>query len=211
MNRAIRTFFLTLGILAGVMGIEHGIGEVLEGYRPTEGLLIRSWPDSPFFEIMAGEPAMTIIPYYLLSGLLSILFSCVFLVVLVKSNHDRKAIIFLLALLVAMLLTGAGFGPPVLGLIAVSIASKKNSSLGTWSRLPVRHHQVLSALWPWSLAICLIAWLMIFPGAPLVALYTGSDDPLLMIIPILVGFATIPTTLLFGFSRDITARASSLE
>jgi hypothetical protein len=40
MNKATTTLFLTLGILAGIMGIEHGIGEVLEGYRPTEGVFL---------------------------------------------------------------------------------------------------------------------------------------------------------------------------
>ncbi|MEW6405879.1 MAG: hypothetical protein AB1649_29150, partial [Chloroflexota bacterium] len=65
MNKATTTLFQALGILAGIMGIEHGIGEVLEGYRPTDGVFILSWPDSPFFEIMAGEPAMTIVPNYL--------------------------------------------------------------------------------------------------------------------------------------------------
>ncbi len=72
MNKATRTLYLTLGILAGIMGIEHGIGETLEGYRPTESVFILSWPDSSFFEIMAGEPAMTIIPNYLVTGLLAI-------------------------------------------------------------------------------------------------------------------------------------------
>ena len=67
MNKATTILSITLAILAGIMGIEHGIGEVLEGYRPTEGVFILSWPDSAFFEIMSGEPAMTIIPNYLLT------------------------------------------------------------------------------------------------------------------------------------------------
>jgi hypothetical protein len=39
MNKATTTLFMTLGILAGIMGIEHGIGEVLVGYRPTESIV----------------------------------------------------------------------------------------------------------------------------------------------------------------------------
>ena len=46
MNKVTATLYLTLGILAGIMEIEHGIGEVLEGYRPTDGVFILSWPDS---------------------------------------------------------------------------------------------------------------------------------------------------------------------
>ena len=210
MNKATTRLFLTLGVLAGIMGIEHGIGEVLEGYRPTDSVFILSWPDSAFFEIMSGEPAMTMIPNYFVTGLFAIFFSCVFLVVFVKPSLDRKAILVLFALLIFMLLTGAGFGPPILGLIAVLIALKRNSPLKTWSKFPPKFHSVLSMLWPWSFGLCLTGWLMLFPGAALIAFFTGADSALLMIIPMMIAFAFIPITLLLGFSRDILKRKSQL-
>jgi hypothetical protein len=203
MNKATTTLYLTLGILAGIMGIEHGIGEVLEGNRPTDGVFILSWPDSAFFEIMTGEPAMTVIPNYLATGLLAIFFSCIFLAVLVRPGLDKRAIMILFALLLLMLLAGGGFGPPILGLIAVLIALKRDSPLRTWSKLPAKLHSVLSTLWPWSFGLCLAGWLMLFPGAALIAFFTGTDNALLMVIPILVAFAFIPITLLLGFSRDV--------
>jgi hypothetical protein len=208
MNKATTTLFMAIGILAGIMGIEHGTGEVLAGYRPTESIFILSWPDSAFFEIMSGEPAMTVVPNYFITGLLAIFFSSIFLFVLVRSGFDRKAPAVLFALLVLMLLTGGGFGPPVLGTIAVLIALKRNSPLKTWSKLPSKLQSVLSVLWPWSFGICMIGWLMIFPGAALIVLFTGIDNALLMIVPILIAFAFIPITLLLGFSRDILSRKS---
>ena len=206
MNKATRTLYLTLGILAGIMGIEHGIGEVLQGDRSTAGVFILSWPDTAFFEIMSGEPAMTIIPNYLVTGLFAIFFSSVFLVVLIKFDPNAKAIAALMILLVLMLLTGGGFGPPILGLIAVLIALKTNSPLKIWSRLPAKFHRVLSMLWPWSFGLCLTGWLMLFPGASLIAFFTGLDHALVMIAPILIAFGSIPITLLLGFSRDIQTR-----
>jgi hypothetical protein len=211
MNKATTILALTLGILAGIMGIEHGIGEVLEGYRPTDGLFILSWPDSAFFQIMSGEPAMTIIPNYLVTGLLAIFFSCVFLTVLVRLNLNRNTHIVLFALLILMLLTGGGFGPPVLGVLAVMIVLKRNSSLKTWSNLPLSIHLVLSMLWPWSFGICLLGWLMLFPGAALIVFFTGIDNALLMLIPILIAFGFIPITLLLGFSRDILKGSAGLS
>lgn len=211
MNKTTMTLFLTLGILAGIMGIEHGIGEVLEGYRPTNSVFILSWPDSAFFEIMAGEPAMTLIPNYLVTGLLAIFFSGAFLVLLVKPGLDRQAITILFALLVLMLLTGGGFGPPILGIIAVLIVLKRNSPLKLWRKLPSKLHIVLSRLWPWSFGLCLLGWLMLFPGAALIAFFTGIDNALLMVIPILVAFAFIPITLFLGFSRDILERESESQ
>jgi hypothetical protein len=210
MNRVTSTLFLTLGILAGVMGIEHGIGEVLEGYRPTDGVFILSWPDSAFFAIMAGEPAMTIIPNYLVTGVLAIFFSGAFLIVLMKPALAGNDMLKLFALLILMLLTGGGFGPPILGIIAVLIALKRNSQLKAWSRLPFKLHSVLSRLWPWSFGLCLLGWLMLFPGAAFIAYLTGMDHALLMGIPILVAFLFIPITLLLGFSRDILKRKPEL-
>jgi len=210
MNKATTTLFLTLGILAGIMGIEHGIGEVLEGYRPTESIFILSWPTSGFFEIMAGEPAMTLIPNYLITGLLAILFSSIFLILLVKPGLDRKAFTILFVLLILMLLTGGGFGPPLLGIIAVSIGLKRNSPLKPWGKLPLKSHHVLSLLWPWSFGLCLIGWLMLFPCAALIVFFTGLDNASLMIIPLIIAFTFIPITLLLGFSRDILERESEL-
>jgi hypothetical protein len=211
MNKTTMTLFLTLGILAGIMGIEHGIGEVLEGYRPTESVFILSWPDSAFFEIMAGEPAMTIIPNYLVTGLLAIFLSGAFLIVLVKPGLNRKAITILFVLLVLMLLMGGGFGPPILGTIAVLIALKRNSPLKLWRKLPSKFHTVLSRLWPWSFGLCLLGWLMLFPGAALIVFFTGIDNALLMVIPIFIAFAFIPTTLFLGFSRDLLKRESETQ
>ena len=211
MNKATMKLFLTLGILAGIMGMEHGIGEVLEGNRPTQGVFILSWPDSAFFEIMAGEPAMTLIPNYLLTGLLAIIFSCLFLTVLAKPSLNRKAVPLLFALLVLMLLAGAGFGPPILGLFAVLIARKRDSPLKLWSKLPLTLHRLLSRLWPWSFGFCLLGWLMLFPGAALIAFFTGVDHALLMLIPILVAFAFIPITLLLGFSHDLWERKNDAQ
>jgi hypothetical protein len=210
MNRTTATLFSTLSILAGIMGIEHGIGEVLVGNRPTEGIFILSWPNSEFFEIMVGEPAMTIVPNYLVTGLLAILLSGTFLAVSTKFGLDRKAIVILFALLILMLLTGAGFGPPILGAIAVLIALKINSPLKTWSKLPSRLHRILGMLWSWSFGLCLGGWLMLFPGAALIAFLTGFDHALLMEIPILVGFVLIPITLLLGFSRDLSRRGPGM-
>jgi len=210
MNNKTKTLALTLGILAGIMGIEHGIGEVLEGNRPTESIFILSWPDSAFFKIMSGEPAMPFIPNYLLTGLITILLSLIFLVILIKTSLDRKSIGVLFVLLIMLLSAGGGFGPPILGAIALLVALKQDSQLRSWSKLPVKLHRILSALWPWSFGFCLLGWMMLFPGAALISFYTAIQNTLLMLIPIIIAFIFIPITMLLGFSRDILMRNAEL-
>jgi len=209
MLKSTRILVTTLGILTGIMGIEHGIGEARQGLRPVNGVFILSWPDSPFFAIMSGEPAMTIFPTCLLTGLFAILFSCLLLVVLLVFIHKQFFIPVLLVLIILMLLSGAGFGPPLLGIIMILIALKLKSPLKVWRKLPAGLHSALALLWPWAFGICLAAWMMLFPGAALVVHFTGCNNALLMIIPICLAFGLIPVTLLTGFSRDIIQQNAS--
>jgi hypothetical protein len=52
---ATRLTVSTFGAIAALAGIEHGIGEVLQGNKAPEGIMILSWPDSELFEILAGS------------------------------------------------------------------------------------------------------------------------------------------------------------
>ena len=67
MRNATREITATLGALMGVAGIEHGIGEILQGSITAPGIVFPSWPRSPFFRIVGGEPAMTIVPNMLVT------------------------------------------------------------------------------------------------------------------------------------------------
>ena len=72
MKNATRVTVSTFGVLAGIAGIEHGIGELLQGNVAPNGLVIESWAGSELFRILAGEPAMTLIPNLLASGIRSV-------------------------------------------------------------------------------------------------------------------------------------------
>lgn len=123
----------TFGALAGLAGIEHGIGEVLQGNRATDGVMILSWPESELFRILTGEPAMTFVPNLLLTGLLAIVVSLVFLVWTTAFVGREHGGLVLIVLSVVMLLVGGGFGPPILGVI-VGIAATRIDAPPRWWR-----------------------------------------------------------------------------
>jgi len=132
MRSATRVTVSTFGTLAGLAGIEHGIGEVLQGNVAPEGVMISSWPESELFGILAGEPAMTIVPNLLATGILAIFVSLVFLVwatIFVQRKHGG---LVLIALSVVMLLVGGGFGPPILGIIVGVAATRINAPPAWW-------------------------------------------------------------------------------
>jgi hypothetical protein len=111
MNNATRITVSTFGVLAGLAGIEHGIGEALQGNVAPDAAMFLSWPDSEVFELLNGEPAMTLIPNLLVTGILAIVASLIFLAWATMFVHRKHGGLVLILLSVVMLLVGAGFSP----------------------------------------------------------------------------------------------------
>src|SRR5512139_783205 len=63
------------GALAGLGGLNHGIGEALQGNVASGGIIVNSWTVGPIATNMGGEPAMTLAPSLLVAGILTIVVS----------------------------------------------------------------------------------------------------------------------------------------
>jgi hypothetical protein len=209
MKNATRVVVSTLGAIAGLMGIEHGIGETLQGNVAPDGMMISSWPGSAFFSTLAGEPAMTIIPNLLVTGILAILFSLMFLVWAILFVQRKHSGLVLILLSIVMLLVGAGFGPPILGILVGATATRIHAPL-TWLRthLPDGLGCFLGKLWPWSFSACIIAWLSLFPGSVLLDHFFGANNPNLIYTFILCAFGFLGLTVLTGFGHDMRSAVS---
>jgi hypothetical protein len=185
MRNATRATVSTFGALAGLAGIEHGVGEVLQGNVAPDGVMILSWPESEVFDILTGEPAMTIVPNLLATGILAILVSLVFLVwaiMFVQRKHGGPVLILLS---VVMLLVGGGLGPPIIGVI-VGVAATRINVLLTWWRthLSDGSRRFLAKLWTWCFVAGVTAWLSLMPGTILLDFFFGVSE-LDFIVPIL--------------------------
>lgn len=155
MRSATRVTVSIIGAIVRLMGIEHGIGEALQGNIAPSGLVISSWPGSEFFRILAGEPAMTVAPNLLVTGILAIFVSLMFLVWTTVFVERKNAGLVLILLSIVMLLVGGGFGPPMLGIIVGAAATRINAPLTWWrAHLSVSLRRFLGQLWPWSLVVC---------------------------------------------------------
>src|SRR5512139_3633732 len=98
MRNATQATVSTFGTIMALAGIEHGIGEILQGNQAPAGIMFSSWPGAEFFRSVNGEPAMTIIPNLLVTGILAVLFSVMYLVWatrLVQRKHAGRAMILL--------------------------------------------------------------------------------------------------------------------
>jgi hypothetical protein len=191
------------GLLAGLAGLEHGIGEALQGGAAPAGLVFPSWPHAVFFRSVAGEPAMSLVPNLLASGILTILVSLGFLVWAIAFPGHRAGGPVLLGLSVVLLLVGGGFGPPLLGIILGFTATRAQTAR---ARPASGLRRALAALWPWCFTAAITAWLLVMPGTMLLDGLFGSRHPEVMetLVPvfILAAFGLLALAIVTGLVRD---------
>ena len=208
MRNATRALVSTLGTIMGLGGIEHGIGEVLQGNTVTSGLIFPSWPNSVFFRIVGGEPAMSVIPNYLVTGILAIIFSLVFTVWATMLIDRKKGSLVLIFLSIIMLLLGGGIFPPIIGILLGILGTRINAPLTWWhSHLSVGFRHFLENLWPWSFTVCIISWLSLFPGMSVFDYLFGINNSNLAYITMLCAFGLLLLTVFAGFAKDAQQQA----
>ena len=204
MKNATRVFASTFGAIMALAGIEHGIGEIFQGNVAPSGIMILSWPESPFFRRLGGEPAMTIIPNLLVTGILAFLFSLALLVWATLFVQRENGGLIMILLSFAMLLVGGGIFPPILGIIIGAVATRINAPLTWWrAHLSVGFQRFLEKLWPWSYTACIIAWLSMFPGLALFGYIFGVNNPALILLILFFALGFLLSTVFTGFAYDI--------
>ena len=105
-----------IGIFAGLGGgVLHGVGEILQGNIAPSGIMIEAWPG---LTALSGEPAMTIVPSFLVTGVLAIIFGLIVAIWAAAFVQKKNGGLFLILLSIIMLLVGGGLIPPIFGVIA---------------------------------------------------------------------------------------------
>lgn len=104
-----------LGIFAGVAGASHGLGEMLQGNTVPNGLIIEAWPR---LTALSGEPAMTVIPSFLVTGIFATIFGVLVGVWGGACIERKHGGLVLILLSIIMLLVGGGLVPPFIGIAA---------------------------------------------------------------------------------------------
>jgi len=125
-----RSVVSTVGIVMGLGGASHGPGEMLQGNIAPNGIMIEAWPS---LTQLGGEPAMTIVPSFLITGFLSVVFGLAVAVWAAAFVHRKNGGPILILLSILMLLFGGGLVPPVIVVV--------DGIIGTWiNRSSARQH-----------------------------------------------------------------------
>ncbi|MBI9052012.1 MAG: hypothetical protein JEZ00_21535 [Anaerolineaceae bacterium] len=203
-HRATITVTSIMGIIAGVAGIEHGIGELLQGNIRPQHIVFASWPESRLFDIMAGEPAMSLIPNMLISGIITILLAVYVIYWAARRMGQKNGGPVLIGLSVMLLLVGGGFGPPLLGIIlgTVSIFFHRQQTKPNRQQ-PDGFSLKVGQSWKIIFGFTLCFWLFLFPILPGLKLFFIIQNEQLVSITTLLAFTFLGLSI---FSAGVSDR-----
>ncbi len=101
MRKATKIVATWLGIVAGIAGLEHGYFEILQGNAKPASLMFPSMgpPCVPEEVWNACEPSMSILPNFLVTGILAIMISLLIMMWSAAFVHLKKgeAVLILLS------------------------------------------------------------------------------------------------------------------
>jgi len=158
---ATRIIVTTIGVIFGIAGFNHGFFEFLQGNTPTDGLIIQAIGEAHRFWPLGTEEAFTIVPNFLISGILSMVLGLTIVVWSLGFIHTRHGRTVFLALFILLFLVGGGIGQVAFFLPAWALGTRMDNPLNWWRGvLPRRTWPPLSRLWMPTLVVSSAIMLM---------------------------------------------------
>jgi hypothetical protein len=205
-----------MGVLVGLAGINHGIFEIMQGnLRPDDFRIAAIGPAQRFWEY-GMETALTIIPNFLITGILAVLFGILVTIWSVKYIDKKFGAGMLFLLGVILFLFGGGFAPIFMTTIASLTTTRIYKPLRLWRAvLPGFLLRFLGTIWLWMLvtfiAIFVFSVIVAIFGWPLTSFYDADTtfDILNILSYVMLGFMLFaPIT---GFAHDIQTTRIEME
>lgn len=195
-TKAVATWF---GAVAGIAGIEHGYFEILQGSTQPENLMIASMgpPCVPDDIWNACEPAMTILPNFLVTGILAVIIGLTILVLSIFFVQRKYGGLWLISLSIALLLFGGGLFPPMIGIIGGAAGVKINKPIS--SKQPGRITQFVAKLWPWPLVVFMV-WVW---GQWIIGYFFNDFLQKKMIYGVILILTMLPLSVYSGYAYDL--------
>jgi hypothetical protein len=168
MKNMLRITTAFLGLYAGLIAIQHGVFEILQGDTAPGGLIFNAIgpPCRPEAVWHACFPAMTLIPNLVVTGIAAVIAGTTLMLWALFFVLHRYSGWILGTLSILLLLVGGGFVPVFIGMATAVTAGK----LGSPVRPGGAGWKFFSMLWPWPLVLMAL-WL---PGSWLLGHFFGG-------------------------------------
>lgn len=159
---ATRVTATTIGVFFGLFsGVNHGFFELLQGNKPTDGLVINAIGEAQRFWVEGTEPAFTLIPNFMLTGIASIIVGLAVVIWSIWFLPRKHGRIVFLGLFILSFLVGGGMGQAFFFIPAWAFATRIDKPLTWWRKmLPRNTWPFLSRLWIVLLVSATIAMLI---------------------------------------------------
>jgi hypothetical protein len=191
----VRIVVAAFGILYGITGIIAGIFEILQGNNAPDGFLISTIGSNYLMADDFTYFAVTIIPNFLLTGILAVIVSCLIVIWSIAFVHKKYGVLVLFILSIAQMLVGGAWVID-LAIITCILATRIDKPLNWWrSHLPENIQLWLTKLFPSSIIVyAIVAFSMLN-----LTILGVNNRTFIDIIGILAAFMFVPMLLMiFG-------------
>jgi hypothetical protein len=197
----------TVGFILGIAGANHGFFEALQGNRPTNGLIVHAIGEAHRMWVHGTEDAFTVVPNFLITGVLAMAVSLAIMVWSVGFVHKRRGSLVFILLFALLFLVGGGVGQIAFFLPAWAVSTRINKPLTWWHRvLPTAAQRTLARVWRGSLILVVVLFLSALEIA-VFGFVPGVSDPDVALVVcwslLGAGLLTLLFTFVAGFAHDI--------
>jgi hypothetical protein len=159
---ATRVITTTIGVFFGIGGLDHGFFEILQGNTPTPGLVINAIGPAHRFWVEGTEPAFSLIPNFLISGILSMIVGLAIIIWSLFFVHTKHGRTVFTGLFILLFLVGGGMGQAFFFIPACAFATRMDKPLTWWKKvLPRSSWPFLSNLWVVTLTLVILLMLVV--------------------------------------------------
>ena len=145
-----------LGVMVGISGLDHGFFETLQGNSPTPALIVKAIGPDQRMWVHGTEEALTLVPNYLVSGLLAISVAVLAIVWSLRFIGRPRGSLAFLGLGVLLLLVGGGVAMFAFVLFTWAVARRIHRPLTWWRAIvPTAVGRTLARRWPFLVVVAL--------------------------------------------------------
>lgn len=194
------------GIMMAISGMfAHGLFEVLQGFQKAPGLIIQAIGPDHAFWVHGTEEAFTLIPNFLITGILTILVSAFILYWSLKKLNTKRGSSIFLGLFILLTLVGGGIAQVLFYTPVWAFSTRILKEPKSVSKWKPEFKSAMREIWPYTLSIAVFSFLV----ALLISIFGYvpgglSDDTKLYLCWSMLGFTLLltPVTYLSAYADD---------